>query len=466
MLFNPNRSARLWFLFKKVRVVLFAICTILSLAWTIFLAVLLLREWHAYDGSQRAIMIVLVSINGISAILLYLMIVVHFRIWLDAARISCLLIFQVGGTVTFALASPAFPCQNLGSQPLCRQLSSAYVVIGWVFSGFLLFYAFILAFISHVPRPVRSNPEAALIVDVEKSTPSTGHSPASSTDSRSWLLNRDEKRLSHAGSDYSETSWIGSYLAPSRSASIASRQTTFSHGNRSLIYRPDTPGSIYSATASSVRGMRSPYDPYFMGRPGPQSPWPQPHPHQTRDHNSLFPNPFADPVQRYGSPMSVYSGRSTKSEGIGYGYGYGYGHGPRSAKSMLTRPERALSLTFSSKGGNHMPPPPYMDRPQLASSANPFTDPAHIPPGTPLSLRPAVQMNSAQDSPTSPGTRSIHSMAATIFSRAPSRAESRFSPPPPVPPLPTASRGLPSSPRSQHGDPCQSRSPLPCILPP
>ncbi|GLB35048.1 hypothetical protein LshimejAT787_0206130 [Lyophyllum shimeji] len=88
-------SSRAWATFRAVRVGIFALAALLSLGWTIVLTVLLLREWRAYDISQRAIVIVSLVINGVSAILLYLMIVVHFRLWLDAARVAFVLHFQL-----------------------------------------------------------------------------------------------------------------------------------------------------------------------------------------------------------------------------------------------------------------------------------------------------------------------------------------------------------------------------------
>ncbi|KAF8078045.1 hypothetical protein FPV67DRAFT_1443547 [Lyophyllum atratum] len=141
---------------QPVRVIVFAFATLLSIAWTIMFMVLLLREWRTYDIRQRAIVIISLVINGTSAIFLYLMIVVRFRLWPDAARVAFILLFQLGSTVTFALFSPSFPCDNLGSETDCRRLTSAVINGGWALSG--------LSVMSHIPMPPpRPNPEAALL---------------------------------------------------------------------------------------------------------------------------------------------------------------------------------------------------------------------------------------------------------------------------------------------------------------
>jgi len=405
-------SSRAWTTFRAVRVVLFALATLLTIAWTIMYMVLLLREWSTYNTAQRAIVIMSLVINGVSAILLYLMIVVHFRVWLDAARVAFVLLFQLASTVTFALFSPNLPCNNLGSETDCRHVTSAVINGGWTLLGLLLFYAFYLAVMSYIPMPPpRPNPEAAL---------SDTKSPRSTTPSRIWFLNA-EKRLSKG----SASSFIQPLSAnpslhrspnPSvKSLSVSSRQ----YG----IYRPNSPASFYSSASSSISSVRghrgapsSLYPPTSVQAPASQP----------------FPNPLVDPVFRKPSPLSE------SITGANYNQDSSRPHIP-----IATPP--AIALPYGS--GQVFPPSPYTDKRFLIRShagppgmpGSPFS-PGHLMvPGTPVSLRPSVQSSSPpREYTASPAMQSVRSMAASLHTSSSFTGSPAMSP---------RSLGLPASPR-------------------
>ncbi|KAF9001860.1 hypothetical protein BDQ17DRAFT_1426161 [Cyathus striatus] len=153
-----------WLVFKRLRVAFFALSTILCMTLTVIYSVLLFREWAFYDVAQRCITIMLISVNGISSILLYLMIIVRFRFWLDVARVGSLLGFQIGGNVVFIIFQSELPCQNLGSPKDCEQVLSSVSLISWALSGILLLYTFTLLYSRSLNPPTGPpDPEARLM---------------------------------------------------------------------------------------------------------------------------------------------------------------------------------------------------------------------------------------------------------------------------------------------------------------
>ncbi|KAF5365705.1 hypothetical protein D9758_003239 [Tetrapyrgos nigripes] len=132
-----------------------ALCAVISLVCSITFGALLLREWNFYDITQRSVVLALAILHGVGAILLYLMIVVRFRIWLDVARISFYLVSLLGGNTFFAVVNATYPCNNLGSHALCRHVTWSVIIGSWVQSGLLIVYSVFLAVASHARPSVR-----------------------------------------------------------------------------------------------------------------------------------------------------------------------------------------------------------------------------------------------------------------------------------------------------------------------
>lgn len=319
-------STRLWIVFKTYRVLIFAISTVLAMALAAIFAIFLVREWRYYSSAQRSILVIILVIDGCSTILLYLMIIVRFRLWLDGARIMSLVVFQAGATVAFSVAKSTLPCNNLGSVQACKAVTTAAVFGGWSLTALLLFYALCLAVMSHVPRPPPSDPESNLTESRLKLCQSPAPSWNTSTDSKSWATVpekrgwNDEKRLSNSSSEGSQASWVGPPLVgfPTRSTSLASRDTI--RAEQYGVYRPDTPQTLLSPSASSISSSRytgtqlSYYDSYINLPPRVPSPTdhytnPIP-PSPLKARPPLLPNPFMDPLSRSGTPASVASFRS------------------------------------------------------------------------------------------------------------------------------------------------------------
>jgi len=341
--------------------------------------------------------------------------VVQFRLWLDAARVAFVLFFQLGGTITFALFGPSFPCNNIGSETDCRHTSSTAIVGGWTLSSILLLYAFCLAIMSYVPPPQPPpNPEAALLSHIEKRS-MIGHSPTSSTSSETWLLKPDGRRKS-LDTFYCQglfrTSSYGASSLSSHQVSVNDRSSSpvLSHLSKS------------SSMSSSRRHAQSPSNSYPSA------------------HQQIMPNPFADPISRYTSPMSVFSVNSSN---------HNYTRSSEEQPSFIHPYPRSVSLTYDNHRGPVFPPPPYAEpgryavprTQQVIRSASPDSITYSAVSNTPLALRPATP---SRGQTASPGIYSVRSMSASLHT--PSRSASYSTSRAPSP-LSLASPGLPASPR-------------------
>lgn len=266
------------------------------------------------------------------------------------------------------------------------------------------------------PSPPRNPEEALSAYARERSL--LNHSPTPSINSETYLLKSNEK---HRSLDTTSTYSRGT---PAPLASLAPP-------NRSLS-RPASPALSHASSFSSI-WSRGSYSQSPVGSPQ--------YPHAQLHHQQVLPNPFTDPIPRHTSPLSQASMYSFRSDGS---HNRSEHHAQFPRNLVL-----GSSLPPVHHVGSTFPPPPYVERrpiPQQSphSFTPPFTpnSPGYlVVPGTPISLRPAVQANIPLRKHTaSPGFQSVHSMTASMYS--PSRSAS-FS----TSRVPSPALGLPSSPR-------------------
>ncbi|KAJ3735384.1 hypothetical protein DFJ43DRAFT_861109 [Lentinula guzmanii] len=142
-------------IFKAIRAFVFAICMMLSIGCATVLSIFLLRQWSDFDLMSRIIVVILTVVHSLGAILLYLMIVVQFKVLLDAARVSIYLLFVLCGALLLVFGRARLPCSNSGIGNICGQSTLFIVIASFTISGFLLFYSVALAIIAHtIPRPL------------------------------------------------------------------------------------------------------------------------------------------------------------------------------------------------------------------------------------------------------------------------------------------------------------------------
>ncbi|KAI0049950.1 hypothetical protein FA95DRAFT_1677128, partial [Auriscalpium vulgare] len=303
-----------WDVFRRARIILFAVLVFLCLGWAIIFAVIIAREWHYYAVFQRAIMLSLLATHGFTAILLYLMIVVPFRLWMDFARVLLLLILHIGSAVVFTLFNSGFPCRDLGSEETCRDLNYIVFIGCWVISGVVLGYAISLCVMSTRPKPVGSisgKPELDLPPNSPpRSSYNSRRESQSSVNSRSGLLSNSgkEKRLSVTIAQPPRQLVVVNGSpgdSPTKSPPQSNRSAWY-NGNREFMH-PSGLEAARSLAASQIASVG------VLGR----SPSSSNHP-RTQPRVSMaplpFPNPFRDPIPRFDSPASIYSTSTIRSD--------------------------------------------------------------------------------------------------------------------------------------------------------
>ncbi|ESK96854.1 hypothetical protein Moror_6432 [Moniliophthora roreri MCA 2997] len=147
-------SARAWTFFRRSRIVIFVVGIILSVALSAIFSVLTVQQWAWDDTPKRVFMIILAATFGVGALFLYLMAVVKFRAWHDAARISLYSFISLGSAIYFTFIGRPYLCPPfVGPATGCYELSITVVAGTWTLASVLLLYIACLAAMAHIPRP-------------------------------------------------------------------------------------------------------------------------------------------------------------------------------------------------------------------------------------------------------------------------------------------------------------------------
>lgn len=156
----PVRST--WF--RAFRITVFTTASILSVVWSILIAIYTVKNWSSYETGQRVFFACLVALDFVSSILIYLMIVVHFTYWPDVARALALTGLHGAAAVMLMVLKPNLPCNAFGGWTVCDRMTNAIIVGTWVIAGLLAAYALCLPFVA------RSQGNSGAVPDVEKTS--------------------------------------------------------------------------------------------------------------------------------------------------------------------------------------------------------------------------------------------------------------------------------------------------------
>ncbi|TFY65474.1 hypothetical protein EVJ58_g1961 [Rhodofomes roseus] len=124
-----------------------ALMTMLSLVGTTLLCVELFVRVDVTDNSQRNIVLLLILINSCTSIMFPAMLLVQYTPLWEAARLLCLVFFQIGSSGVFTAWYAAFRCPDPGTLPesfmaeqsaytdtvaTCRRINMAILASVWV----------------------------------------------------------------------------------------------------------------------------------------------------------------------------------------------------------------------------------------------------------------------------------------------------------------------------------------------
>ncbi|RDX50056.1 hypothetical protein OH76DRAFT_1482551 [Lentinus brumalis] len=451
-----------WSLFRKVRKVIFAFTAVTSLIWAIILSLYLSKEWNYFSILQRSIVLSLIGVNGVTALLLYLMIVVVFRMWKELVRIVFLLAIHIGTAVPFTLYGVRFSCNIFDTQLTCKIVDLAFLATAWSITGLILGYTIYLCIMSRVHRPFPLITPNDLITG---STPSVSRSPSmSSVNSRTGLLARDTNgRSSGPASIRSAHSPASGRTVPKRMFTAingAASHPEDAHGRvrrEQQIRRGQSYGAMGSpqhprpsvgpilqsrfsgSTIASTRSFDSPppravspVQSSVMSTLSRQSsaattvtPQRQPQNVFRAPHRPLLlnPNPFMDPLSRHGTPETALSGVSYSSAPGNLNLGH------MAAYSPFAQPYAYSGYLGPYSASTSAGVPPQLQpgaRPDVTHLADPFADPhpharsASSSPQYMTSMGPHISYAASPVGPpprmhnATPSNASIHSMAPSL----------------------------------------------------
>lgn len=291
----PNTS---WNTFRKFRRIVLAFASIVSLTWSIIIAVYMANNWSGYNSGERGFLFGLVGLDFVASILLYLMIVVQYHFWPDAARTAVLLSLDVAGAVVFMILSPKFPCNAFGSTAKCHIMTMTVLIGSWAISALMLLYAICLPFVISIPRPPSPTQTDDLEnqPDVLEVTEDLHMSHASSA-SQAWLFKKQEMSPEVPASELPLSQHIpADYQLPSNAVSPSSlhmppQETRDDRIELEML----NSASVYSDASprySTVRTIRAPdIADRSLNSSGSSSPRQYP-PHLDPLQSSVLPNPF------------------------------------------------------------------------------------------------------------------------------------------------------------------------------
>ncbi|KAL4068021.1 hypothetical protein V8B97DRAFT_1939047 [Scleroderma yunnanense] len=188
--------------FRAFRIIVFTSASVLCLVWSVLIIIYTVKNWSSYENGQRGFFAALAGLDFVSSILIYLMMVVQFTYWPDAARTVALTGLHAAGAIVLMALKPHLPCNAFGGWTVCNRLTNAIIVGTWAITGLLAAYALCSPFVARSqgkPSSTVSDPEKTLdrtmeaegteqdrLVEEEK-PPQTP-----SADTRAWLLKNQE----------------------------------------------------------------------------------------------------------------------------------------------------------------------------------------------------------------------------------------------------------------------------------
>ncbi|KAI0318927.1 hypothetical protein OF83DRAFT_1112945 [Amylostereum chailletii] len=130
-------------LFLKGRTIAFAVVTLVCFVWVILFSVFLSLRWEISNQTERSFVALFMTVDVITMIMLPILILREFRPWLDALRLTLLLLCHIGLAVAFCFQFQQITCldKSLDGPGVCQLFNVYIVMASWVVPALLLIYA-------------------------------------------------------------------------------------------------------------------------------------------------------------------------------------------------------------------------------------------------------------------------------------------------------------------------------------
>ncbi|KAG5727625.1 hypothetical protein E4T56_gene12310 [Termitomyces sp. T112] len=134
-------------IFIKTRVIALSSISLLDFLWAVISCIVLFSQWTALDASERSLILVMLITHSVTVVVLLLLLILHFRPWLDAARMMFLLTIQFGMAGVFVHYYPSFQCLNqvTRQEGICTFIIALILVGSWITPILFVIYVFGLA---------------------------------------------------------------------------------------------------------------------------------------------------------------------------------------------------------------------------------------------------------------------------------------------------------------------------------
>ncbi|GJE95199.1 hypothetical protein PsYK624_113800 [Phanerochaete sordida] len=126
--------------FRKFRTAAFSCIALISLAWIALATVVLYMHWGDGDSTQTALIVVILCVNVLTTIMVPLLLLVKFRVWLDAARTVFLLMAHFFAAIAFTMWAVKYSCPS-SDDGVCSMMNLYVVLASWVIPLLLLVYS-------------------------------------------------------------------------------------------------------------------------------------------------------------------------------------------------------------------------------------------------------------------------------------------------------------------------------------
>ncbi|KAH8106731.1 hypothetical protein BXZ70DRAFT_244723 [Cristinia sonorae] len=316
-----------WSVFSKVRKAIFIFIALISLIWSGVLIFYLVREWIHFSILQRSIVIAMVSVNIVTMVVQYLMIVLPFRVRRDFFRTLFLTTIHSATAVLYTLFGPNFSCKIFPSKVVCEDVDLAFLICSWVITGLLVGYTVYLCIMTRIPRPLpQITPNFLIDPDV------TRRSSVSSVNSATRLIQREKEASPRSvptivpqisvpqnrtvPKKLFVTNGMASPVSPPTATPAAGAPLLRVGGSYGAMGAPRSfnasPAPTFS-TQSTMMTERSPMVPAATWNNGfSQRRGVQPDTLQVQ-----LPNPFMDPISRPGTTDTAYTSYTATSAPFG-----------------------------------------------------------------------------------------------------------------------------------------------------
>jgi len=131
-------------LFLLVRSIAFSFITFLCFLWSILFSIALYSQWEVMNHTERSLIFTILVVDSITIIMLPILLLRHFRPWLDAARFVLLIILHTGVAGLFTYKSHEFQCssaQNVDKVALCNLIVLNVIIFSWLVAALIIGYA-------------------------------------------------------------------------------------------------------------------------------------------------------------------------------------------------------------------------------------------------------------------------------------------------------------------------------------